>query len=421
MSDQGYRNHSIPRDILDELAARFIIPMREEERKDLVRVCFLIEQAHWFYIDFYVNNTEYKLAQGTIKEFAQHIFNHIPFLRKHANRVEEIVDQWKEYKLAVPTYGAILLNSFLDKVLLVQGFWAKASWGFPKGKVNEEEPPHLCAVREVHEETGFDISEYIDQEEWIEQVINDQTVRLYLIPGVPETTQFKTNTRCEIKDIRWFDVNALPSSKTDHGCKQKLGLAPNSFFMVIPFLRDIKHWIKLKQKDRLLYQHGQDQRARRQSERESYGDFNSPQFRTKYDKTPIDGRQRRDSDRAVTNTTGKLSLKKSLSRPESKVESRRSQEKVVGPEVRAATTSPAKTPQSQSKSSSRKQLFSESGTSLTPAAGTEQGKASKSEKRKKKKSDNSPQHLLPDGFLPKAWKNFHLDQNHILQLAFGKM
>ena len=45
MSDSGFRNHSIPHDILDELAARFIIPMREEERKDLVRVCFLVEQV----------------------------------------------------------------------------------------------------------------------------------------------------------------------------------------------------------------------------------------------------------------------------------------------------------------------------------------------------------------------------------------
>ena len=35
---QQFRNHSIPLDILDELAARFIIPMREEERADLVRV-----------------------------------------------------------------------------------------------------------------------------------------------------------------------------------------------------------------------------------------------------------------------------------------------------------------------------------------------------------------------------------------------
>ncbi len=37
--------------------------------------------------------------------------------------------------MAVPTYGAILLDPTLEFCLLVQGFWAKASWGFPKGKV----------------------------------------------------------------------------------------------------------------------------------------------------------------------------------------------------------------------------------------------------------------------------------------------
>ena len=38
---------------------------------------------------------------------------------------------------------------FFLQVLLVQGFWAKSSWGFPKGKVNEEEVEHNCAQREV--------------------------------------------------------------------------------------------------------------------------------------------------------------------------------------------------------------------------------------------------------------------------------
>ena len=93
MAEQ-FRNHSIPRDILDELAARFIIPMREEERRDMVRVCFMLEQAHWFYLDFYVtNHPELKLAQCTIKEFALHVFNHVPFLRDNANtlRVEEVI------------------------------------------------------------------------------------------------------------------------------------------------------------------------------------------------------------------------------------------------------------------------------------------------------------------------------------------
>ena len=38
---------------------------------------------------------------------------------------------------------------YVFQCLLAQGFWTKSSWGFPKGKVNEEEAPHNCAVREV--------------------------------------------------------------------------------------------------------------------------------------------------------------------------------------------------------------------------------------------------------------------------------
>jgi mRNA-decapping enzyme subunit 2 len=59
-------------------------------------------------------------------------------------------------------------------VLLVQGYWSKSSWGFPKGKVNEEEAGHVCAVREVMEETGFDIGPYIDPGDYLEAVFNDQ-------------------------------------------------------------------------------------------------------------------------------------------------------------------------------------------------------------------------------------------------------
>ena len=46
--------HSIPLEILDDLGSRFIINVPEEERKDLIRICFQIELAHWFYEDEYV-------------------------------------------------------------------------------------------------------------------------------------------------------------------------------------------------------------------------------------------------------------------------------------------------------------------------------------------------------------------------------
>ena len=35
------------------LSSRFLINIPEEERKDIVRLCFQIETAHWFYVDFH--------------------------------------------------------------------------------------------------------------------------------------------------------------------------------------------------------------------------------------------------------------------------------------------------------------------------------------------------------------------------------
>eukprot|EP00090_Calanus_glacialis_P047077 TRINITY_DN9548_c0_g1_i1.p1 TRINITY_DN9548_c0_g1~~TRINITY_DN9548_c0_g1_i1.p1 ORF type:complete len:451 (-),score=87.60 TRINITY_DN9548_c0_g1_i1:234-1586(-) len=447
MADMQYRNHSIPHDILDELAARFIIPMREEERRDLVRVGFLIEQAHWFYIDFYVNKPEYKLVSGTIKEFSAHIFRHVPFLQKHADRVEEIIDEWREYKLAVPTFGAIIFNTYLDKVLLVQGFWAKASWGFPKGKVNEDEPAHLCAAREVMEETGFDISELMIEDDYVESVINDQTVRLYMIPGVSETTKFQTNTRCEIRDIQWFDVSSLPMNKMDQNSKARLGIAPNSFFMVIPFLRDIKHWIKNKQRERCQFQQGgMEQRSRRASERENYNNptwqdneihHSTPQERKMFDKTPMDnsrlrkdsesGRQRRDSEKLKgAGGSAKVSVKKILTRHDSRPEaSKNNLEKSTSDSRVRDKISPAKTPHAIQKSS-RKQLFSEGGTPLNQGKGKEEELNEKSKQERKlsknaqKKQSQTKNHIVPDGFCPKAWQNFKLDHDQLLKIATGR-
>lgn len=44
----------------------------------------------------------------------------------------------------------IKVLSWLNSVYVVlQGFWHRASWGFPKGKINVDEEPHKCAIREV--------------------------------------------------------------------------------------------------------------------------------------------------------------------------------------------------------------------------------------------------------------------------------
>ncbi|XP_051638617.1 m7GpppN-mRNA hydrolase isoform X4 [Manacus candei] len=163
--------------------------------------------------------------------------------------VQKVLDEWKEYKMGVPTYGAIILDETLENVLLVQGYLAKSGWGFPKGKVNKEEAPHDCAAREVFEETGFDIKDYICKEDYIELRINDQLARLYIIPGVPKNTKFNPKTRREIRNIEWFSIDKLPCHRNDMTPKSKLGLAPNKFFMAIPFIRPLREWISRRNGD----------------------------------------------------------------------------------------------------------------------------------------------------------------------------
>ncbi|NXY41989.1 DCP2 hydrolase, partial [Ceuthmochares aereus] len=227
--------------------SRFILHIPSEERDNAIRVCFQIELAHWFYLDFYMQNTP-GLPQCGIRDFAKAdilfiTFNHCPFLLPQGEDVQKVLDEWKEYKMGVPTYGAIILDETLENVLLVQGYLAKSGWGFPKGKVNKEEAPHDCAAREVFEETGFDIKDYICKEEYIELRINDQLARLYIIPGVPKNTKFNPKTRREIRNIEWFSIDKLPCHKNDMTPRSKLGLAPNKFFMAIPFIRPLREWI----------------------------------------------------------------------------------------------------------------------------------------------------------------------------------
>ncbi|NWH71004.1 DCP2 hydrolase, partial [Piaya cayana] len=211
--------------------SRFILHIPSEERDNAIRVCFQIELAHWFYLDFYMQNTP-GLPQCGIRDFAKAdilfiTFNHCPFLLPQGEDVQKVLDEWKEYKMGVPTYGAIILDETLENV----------------NKSESDFFFYILYAPQVFEETGFDIKDYICKEEYIELRINDQLARLYIIPGVPKNTKFNPKTRREIRNIEWFSIDKLPCHKNDMTPRSKLGLAPNKFFMAIPFIRPLREWI----------------------------------------------------------------------------------------------------------------------------------------------------------------------------------
>ncbi len=147
INNNNNNNHKIADNILDDLSSRFVINIPKEERNDLIRICFQIELAHWYYLDF-ICQTQHSLPKLKYKTFTAILFNHIPFLNQYISQLDDIIVKWREYKSSVPTCGAILLDKTLNHVLLVQGFGGK-SWGFPKGKINENESLVNCAAREV--------------------------------------------------------------------------------------------------------------------------------------------------------------------------------------------------------------------------------------------------------------------------------
>ncbi|KAF3395601.1 mRNA decapping complex subunit 2 [Talaromyces pinophilus] len=239
-------------DWLDDLCVRFIINLPREELESVERICFQVEEAQWFYEDF-IRPLDPALPSLSLKAFAMRIFQHCPLMSEwseyhHAAAFSEFL----AYKTRVPVRGAILLNEAMDKVVLVKGWKKSASWSFPRGKINKEEKDLDCAVREVLEETGYDLKAagLVKDEKHmkhIEITMREQHMKLYVFRGVPMDTAFAPQTRKEISRIEWVNLTDLPTVKKNKQA-QNDAVNANKFYMVAPFLNPLKKWITQQRK-----------------------------------------------------------------------------------------------------------------------------------------------------------------------------
>ncbi|THH34076.1 hypothetical protein EUX98_g104 [Antrodiella citrinella] len=192
---------------------------------------------HWYYEDF-IREEDTSLPTMTLKKFSSSLFNVCPFLKNFGHDHDQAFQSFLAYKTRVPVCGAIMLNETWDKCLLVKGWKATSAWGFPKGKINEQEPKFRCAIREVLEETGYDLDSRLDPSDMVEMVNSGQSISLFIVPNIPEDFPFATRTRKEISKISWFKLTDLPSWK-------RKGQQPASgkFYLVNPFILPLKQFI----------------------------------------------------------------------------------------------------------------------------------------------------------------------------------
>ena len=230
----------------------------KEELESVERICFQVEEAQWFYEDF-VRPLDPHLPSLNLRQFCLRIFQHCPLLSgfspyHHSTAFSEFL----AYKTRVPVRGAIMLNEAMDEVVLVKGWKKNANWSFPRGKINKDEKDLHCAIREVYEETGFDIksADLVPDEQnvtYIEVTMREQHMRLYIFRGVPMDTDFEPRTRKEISKIQWYKLSELPTLKKmkqqqQDGQGGDMTFNANKFYMVAPFLSPLKKWISQQKK-----------------------------------------------------------------------------------------------------------------------------------------------------------------------------
>jgi len=196
-------------DVMDDLAARFLLTLPAEETNNTERLLFQVEEAHWFYEDYY--KRKYGLPKLNLKIFTWKLVMHT----KRAQSISEVDEEFKKflkYKKTVPVFGALIFNTRMSKLLLVKGYGVNRPYTFPRGKISKAETAVQCAIREVREEIGYDIKTKIIKHICLDMSTTTKESKLYVVINVAESTKFKTMTRNEIQEIKWMDIEEIQKS-----------------------------------------------------------------------------------------------------------------------------------------------------------------------------------------------------------------
>jgi len=162
-----------------------------------------------------------------MRAFALKLFDYSELLWPLRHMYDAFFQEFMTYKGQIPTYGCIMLNASLDKMVLVCN-WKGSSWGFPKGKLNEGEDGAACAARETEEETGFRCPAPLSEDDCLPDFNGGQRCNMYVVPGVPEDYPFQPLVRKEISKINFYPFDAPPKSAWN----------------VSQFIPKLKRWVK---------------------------------------------------------------------------------------------------------------------------------------------------------------------------------
>jgi len=131
--------------------------------------------------------------------------------------------------MTVRAAGGLVWRRFrgIDQILVVHRP-AYDDWSLPKGKLEDDEPEWVAAVREVHEETSLtcELGADLGTISYRDSLGRPKVVRYWQMPAPPGQRAQATN---EVDDLRWLRVDeavALLSYGHDRGVVRRLQAPP---------------------------------------------------------------------------------------------------------------------------------------------------------------------------------------------------
>ncbi|KAK6463444.1 hypothetical protein DFJ63DRAFT_312758 [Scheffersomyces coipomensis] len=216
---------------VEDLLVRFLVNVPPEDLSSIERVFFQVEEAQWFYTDF-LRQLNPSLPSMKMKGFCSAFLTKCPLIWKWGDP-SEAISRFGKYKSIIPVRGIALFNKDLTKAILVKGTESN-TWSFPRGKISKDEQDLDCAIREVKEETSFDATDYVNENDVIERTIHGKNFKIYLARNVPEDFDFQPLVRNEIREIKWHDIQSLSKS---------IKVKPNNYFVVSSIIKPLTKWI----------------------------------------------------------------------------------------------------------------------------------------------------------------------------------
>ncbi|KAL0226972.1 hypothetical protein P9112_014296 [Eukaryota sp. TZLM1-RC] len=190
--------------ILGELCVKAIENVDDSIRSDVVKLLKLVQKAHWDYMDNYWPKHKNLPPLTRFFQFAKTIHTVSPTLQQCITNWDKAQKKWAHYNANCARVKLILLNQERSRFLMVKS--TRGNPDFVGGKLNEEETPIDCIIREAEEELGVDVAPFMSEDRHHEHNDNHFFIGL----DFDESTHLSPITKGEISGYEWVEVSKLP-------------------------------------------------------------------------------------------------------------------------------------------------------------------------------------------------------------------